>query len=150
MTAELCPECGANLIGGLSCQEIFDKFLVLEFTDPGYGEVHFLTVACFMIQHGRYSDEGLNWIEQQLRSYFEEGLSSEQIRKRAAKGMGQDIRSWKVTRQPEARPLPKIRWSITIPDVDSIYQNAVDYQNAIKSWARATLEEMKPQVKIEL
>ena len=43
-----CPECGApdNL-----CQTRFDEFLVLEFTDAGYGAVHHLTVATFMVQH---------------------------------------------------------------------------------------------------
>jgi len=43
-----CPECGApkNL-----CNTRFDKFLVLEFTDVGYGAVHHLTVATYMLQY---------------------------------------------------------------------------------------------------
>ncbi|QYR19267.1 hypothetical protein KZ483_15075 [Paenibacillus sp. sptzw28] len=32
--------------------------LALEFSDPGYGRVHFLTVACFIIQHNRYMTKG--------------------------------------------------------------------------------------------
>jgi hypothetical protein len=150
MTSESCLECGANLTSGVGCQEIFDSFLVLEFTDPGFGEVHFLTVACFMIQHGRYSDEALIWIEQQLRGCLDEGLSNQQIRRRAARETGQDIRSWKVIRQSDALPLPKIQWSMTIRDVESNYQDAVSYREAIKRWARTVLEEMKPQIRIEL
>jgi hypothetical protein len=69
-----CSECGAVLQDESSCQEIFDSFLALEFEDPAYGEVHFLTVACFMIQHQRYSDEALAWIAQSLRAYLEEGV----------------------------------------------------------------------------
>lgn len=37
--------------------EIFNACLAREYSDPGYGQVHLLTVACYMIQHGRYSDE---------------------------------------------------------------------------------------------
>ena len=62
--AGACAECGAIIDQEESCQEIFDRFLVLEFSDPEYGAVHFLTVACFMIQHRRYSDAALGWIAQ--------------------------------------------------------------------------------------
>lgn len=48
-----CSECGAVFNETNSCQAFFDSFQVLEFTDPGYNEVHMLTVACFMIRHGR-------------------------------------------------------------------------------------------------
>lgn len=59
-------KCSAVLNETNNCQVIFDSFLVLELTDPGYGEVHMLTVACFLIQHGRLSDEGLAWIAQKI------------------------------------------------------------------------------------
>jgi hypothetical protein len=39
---------------------------------------------------------------------------------------------------------------MTIRDVELHYQDAVSYREAIKRWARTILEEMKPQVKIEL
>ncbi len=55
----ICPVCGAVLPEGSTCQSIFDEFLNLEYTDPAYGQVHYLTVTCFMIQHERYSDEAL-------------------------------------------------------------------------------------------
>ena len=43
-----CPECGAP---DLLCKTRFDEFLVLEFTDTGYGAVHHLTVTAYMLQH---------------------------------------------------------------------------------------------------
>jgi hypothetical protein len=140
--AELCPECGAVLSEGSSCQAIFDSFLVLEFTHPEYGEVHMLTVACFMIQHGRYSDEALTWIEPTLRAHLEEGVPAQHIRQQAGKETGQDRRTWKVTRQLGARPLPKIAWSMTIGDVAAQYEDARSYCELVRQWARTTLSEM--------
>src|SRR5512138_3523416 len=87
-----CPECGALLADGSSCQALFESLLALEFTDPGYGQVHMLTVACFMIQHGRYSDEALTWIEKNLRAFLEEGQPAQQIRRQAQKETRQDNR----------------------------------------------------------
>lgn len=140
-----CPECGAVYDDQVtSCQDIFDQFLVLEFTDPAYGAVHFLTVACFMVQHGRYSDAGMAWIEQKLRKHLEEGMPVAEIRQEASGEADQSRRGWKVTRPPDARPLPKVAWSMTIADVARNYHNAEEYQEQIKQWARVTLAEMRP------
>ena len=143
-----CPECGAAISAEKTCQDIFDAFLALEFTDPGFGEVHFLTVACFMIQHGRYSTEGLAWIQQQLRAHLEENVPVEHIRRKAGREANQANRTWKVTRQPGKPPLPKIAWSMTITDIESGcldetgLPDAVRYCALIREWAHATLKEM--------
>jgi hypothetical protein len=148
--AEPCPECGAIQPDGKPCQAIFDDFLVLEFSDPAFGEVHMLTVACFMIQHERYSDEGLRWIEKQLRDHLEGNVPVERIRRQAGREADQANRSWKVTRQPGARPLPKIAWSMTIADVDTGCRDehgepdAARYCELIRRWAGLTLREMRP------
>jgi hypothetical protein len=140
----ICPECGAVLNGDDTCQTIFDSFLVLEFTDPAYGMVHMLTVACFMIQHGRCSDEALRWIEQKLRANLEEGISTERIRQQAYLEADQEVRNWKVNRQLSEPLLPKVAWSVTIADVASNAQDAESYCDWVKRWGRATLQEMKP------
>ncbi len=140
----ICSDCAAVLQNDASCQTIFDSFLVHEFTDPAYGEVHMLTVACFMIQHGRYSNEALNWIEQKIRANLQEGITAEQIREPAEKETNQSKRTWKVTRRPGDSALPKIAWSMTIADVASNYQDARSYNDLVKQWARITLFEMKP------
>lgn len=142
-----CPDCGATFSGDDSCQSVFDEFLVLEFTDPEYGVVHMLTVACFMIQHRRYSDAGLRWIERQLRHYLESGRPQEQIREQAASETDQSRRTWKVTRQPDEPPLPRIPWSVTIADVAKNYQDAASYCEWVRRWARATVQEVKPWLK---
>lgn len=142
-----CPDCGANHTGDNTCQSLFDEFLVLEFTDPGYGAVHLLTVACFMIQHGRYSDPGLAWIERQLYAYLEEGIPVSQIRRQANIEADQNNRNWKVVRQPDEPPLPEILWSMTIADVAAGYRDAASYREWITRWARATWQDMQPLVR---
>ncbi len=147
-----CSECGARQRDGKDCQAIFDEFLVWEFTDAAFGEVHMLTVACFMIQHGRYSDDGLAWIEQKLRETLEQNISPSTIRRQAARAVGQAQRSWKVTRQPGEPLLPPIAWSMTIADVAagcrdaSGAPDAVRYRHLIRQWAKTTLREMAPWV----
>ncbi len=139
----VCPECGAILNEESSCQAIFDSFLVLEFTNPGYGAVHFLTVACFMVQHNRYSDAGLAWIKRMLHAYLDENLTDKQLRRMAAHDAQSSIRTWKVNRQPNEPPLPKIKWDMTITDVAAQYQDAASYCKLVKEWARQTLKQME-------
>jgi Family of unknown function (DUF5946) len=139
-----CPDCGATLQENTTCQTIFDSLLILEFSNPDYGKVHFLTVACFMIQHRRYSDDAYHWIEQKLRANLDEGIPADQIRRQAVKETDQRNRTWKVTRRTNDPPLPLIDWSMTIADVATNYQDARGYQDLVKQWARMTLLEMKP------
>jgi hypothetical protein len=141
---EICPGCGAAYRQGRDCQVIFDEFLVLEFTDPDYGAVHFLTVACYMIQHGHYSPAGLAWIAARLREVLEGVKTPDQVRLEAAKETGQDRRDWKVTRRPGDPPQPPTAWSITIQDVDGTFEDTASYSERIRAWARATLAEMEP------
>lgn len=141
----ICAECGASLPEGRSCQEIFDEYLALEFSDPGYGAVHFLTVSCFMIQHGRYSDEALTWMREQLRTHLEDGRSIEEVRRSAQQSASNSTRAWKVLRAADAPPPPKIKWSLTIADVDRQQQDAASYRALVRQWAQVTLREMQQQ-----
>jgi len=53
-----CPECGAPLAPGESCQEFFERLLFEEYADmERNGPVHPQMVASFMLTHDRYSDE---------------------------------------------------------------------------------------------
>ena len=140
----ICPECGARLPEGTDCQTLFNSFLALEFTDPAYGEVHMLTVACFMIQHRRYSDEALVWMAKQLRAHLEEGLPVQVIRRQAGEQAAQGRRDWKVNRLPGARQLPDIFWSITTVDVADHMSDPGQYCESVRNWARTTLKEMAP------
>ncbi len=144
MQNETCPDCGAIFTEGLTCESVFDQFLVLEFSNPAYGAVHMLTVACFMIQHGRYSPQGLAWIAGALRDHLELGISSQEIRSEAVKTVDPAIRDWKVTRRPGDPPQAKVAWSMSILDVALNYEDAASYCEWVKRWARITLDEMQP------
>jgi hypothetical protein len=140
---KVCPECGAVTVPARACQEIFDEFLALEFSDPNFGVVHFLTVACFMIQHRRYSDEGLHWIAGKLRDHLEKGISVENIRRQANRDASRDNRRWKAGRASNERQLPVIDWRMRICDVNFPSGDATIYCEEITHWARLTLEDMQ-------
>jgi len=139
----VCPECGAQLEDGITCQLIFDSFLALEFSELAYGEVHFVTVTIFMIQHGRYSDAVLTWIQSALRAYLEEGLPVSELRRQAALETNSQERGWKVLRAAQDRPLSKVDWEVTITDVAAHTADPVDYCAWVKKWGMATLHQMK-------
>ncbi|MBX3081803.1 MAG: hypothetical protein KF716_09225 [Anaerolineae bacterium] len=138
----ICPECGARLSGDETCQTIFEMFLSREYVDPAYGAVHFLTVACFMLQHGRYSDQAVAWMRDLLRDYLDQDLTPAQLRHRASQGTSSQSRQWKVLRAGDAPPLPKVAWSMTIADVAHQYTDADSYRVLITQWARVTLREI--------
>jgi len=76
---------------------------------------------------------------------LEEGVSPDQIRRQAIAGTGQAKRTWKVSRQPGAPPLPKLAWSLTIADVaaggrDGSFPDAARYRELVTRWARVTLQ----------
>lgn len=141
-TQTTCPECGADWSVGYTCQDVFDEFLVLEFTEAGYGKIHFLTVACFMVQHKRYSDDGLRWIRGKLREHLEEGKPVYEIRNDASGEADQSKRNWKVTRQKHEPLLPDIDWEMRIIDIPDTYDNAEEYCQRIEEWGRVTLRQM--------
>jgi hypothetical protein len=143
---QLCPECGGSFYEGRSCQAIFDEFLTWEFEDAGYGAVHFLTVAVFMTQHGRYTEAAQAWITAQLRARLVDGEPVESIRRRAQRTTPQDERTWKVIRAAGAPPAKRRAWAMTIADVARAHDatlNAADYRAAITEWARKTLRQLE-------
>ncbi len=134
-----CPECGASWANGKACELIFHEFLILEFENyNGEGEVHFYTVASYMIQHQRYSPEGLEWIREQLRNALSGKLSIQEIQAIAGKTVGQDKRNWKITRDKNAPIQPPLNWPITIVDVAN--DTSADYNTRILRWAQSVID----------
>lgn len=139
-----CPECGAIHSSQTNCQTTFDSLLVLEYTQPAYGAVHLLTVGCYFIQHGYYSQEALVWIEHLLRSSLKVGLPSRYMLQNMGKATDSRYRTWKVLRPLNAPQPPKIAWSMTIADVASSYHDSRSYCGLVRMWAHATFYEMRP------
>ena len=132
-----CPECGApeNI-----CQTRFDEFLVLEFTDPGYGAVHHLTVAAYMVQHSsKLTREG--WLHERglLREFLVEKKLPSFIRKQNKDLVDSGKRKFKIKSTTGIPVIDKSTWTKTILDVHA--ENAEVYYEDINGWARSVLEE---------
>jgi hypothetical protein len=132
-----CPECGApdNL-----CQSRFDEFLVLEFTDAGYGAVHHLTVATYMVQHSsKMTREGWLFERNLLREFLVEKKPPAYIRKQNKDVVDSGKRTFRIKSKDGVPVIDKTTWAKTILDVRT--DNAKLYCEDITAWARSTLEE---------
>jgi hypothetical protein len=132
-----CPECGAldNL-----CQPRFDEFLVLEFTNAGYGAVHHLTVAAYMVQHSsKLTREGWLFERELLREFLIENKSPAYIRKQNKDMVDSGKRKFKIKSKTGVPVIDKSTWTKTILDVRA--ENADVYCDDITAWARSALEE---------
>jgi hypothetical protein len=132
-----CPECGApdNL-----CQTRFDEFLVLEFTDAGYGAVHHLTVATYMVQHSsKMTREGWLFERNLLREFLIENKPPAYIRKQNRDLVDSGKRTFKIKSKTGIPVINKTTWSKTILDVRA--ENAEIYCEDVTAWARSVLEE---------
>lgn len=132
-----CPECGAhdNL-----CQTRFDEFLVLEFTDMGYGAVHHLTVAAYMLQHSsKLTREGWLYERDLLREFLVENKPPAFIRKQNKDLVDSGKRKFKIKSKDGVPVINKSAWAKTILDVRT--ENGEIYCNDVTAWARSTLEE---------
>ena len=132
-----CPECGAP---DQLCQTRFDEFLVLEFTDAGYGAAHHLTVAAFMVQHSsRMTREGWLFERELLREFLVENKPPSYIRKQNKDRVDSGKRTFKIKSRDGKRIIEKSTWKKTILDVRT--ENAEVYCEDITSWARSVLED---------
>ena len=132
-----CPECGAP---NTLCQTCFDEFLVLEFTDAGYGAVHHLTVATFMVQHSsRMTREGWMYERDLLREFLVENKPPQLVRKQIKNSVDSGKRTFKFKSKTGVPVINKITWAKTILDVRA--ENAEVYREDISAWARSVLEE---------
>lgn len=132
-----CPECGVR---DQLCQARFDEFLVLEFTDAGYGAVHHLTVATYMVQHSsKMTPEGWRYETELLREFLVENKSPATIRKQIKDTVDSGKRKFKIKSKTGVPVINKTTWAKTILDVRT--ENAEIYCEDIIAWARSVLED---------
>ena len=133
-----CPECGEP---DSLCQTRFDEFLVLEFTDAGYGAVHHLTVAAYMLQHSsKLTREG--WLHERelLREFLIENKPPAFIQKQNKDLVDSGKRKFKIKSRDGLPVINKTTWTKTILDVR--VENAQIYCEDVTAWARSTLEDV--------
>ena len=132
-----CPECGAT---DDLCQTRFDEFLILEFTDAGYGAVHHLTVATFMIQHSsKMTREGWLYERELLKEFLIENKPPQLVRKQMKDTVDSGKRKFKIKSRDGLPVINKTTWTKTILDVR--VENAEDYCEDVTAWARSVLED---------
>ena len=134
-----CPECGAP---ETLCKTRFDEFLVLEFTDAGYGAVHHLTVAAYMLQHSsKLTREG--WLHERelLREFLVENKPPAFIRKQNKDLVDSGKRKFKIASKDGLPVINKTTWTKTILDVRT--ENAEVYCEDVTAWARSALDETR-------
>ena len=132
-----CLECGAP---DTLCQTRFDEFLVLEFTDAGYGAVHHLTVAAYMLQHSsKLTREG--WLHERelLREFLVENKPPAFIRKQNRDLVDSGKRKFKIKSRDGLPVINKTEWTKTILDVRT--ENAEVYCADVSAWAMSVLVE---------
>jgi hypothetical protein len=132
-----CPECGAP---EAACEACFHEFLVLEFTDAGYGAVHHLTVAAYMLQHSsQLTREG--WLEMRrlLHEFLVVGKSPAEVRAQNGANVDSGRRKWKIKAKDGLPKIGKTHWIKTICDVRA--ENSETYCADVTEWARSALEE---------
>jgi hypothetical protein len=134
---QICPECGAS---GSLCQTRFDEFLALEFSDPGYGAVHHLTVAAYMLQHSsKLTREGWLYERELLREFLVENKPPALVRQQNRDVVDSGKRQFKIKSRTGQPVIAKTAWARTICDVRT--ESAEIYCKDVTEWARAVLED---------
>jgi hypothetical protein len=136
----VCPECGAPMVNGRTCREIYEELLDLETQDPdGAGSVHALSVLCYVLQHPRgYSDAALSWGVASLKEILEDG----QLKETSHHKPGGLFRIFR--RKPKlvgsGRPAIPSRWQITI---EQVYRpDPHGHPERVQRWACAILGDL--------
>jgi hypothetical protein len=132
----MCDECGAP---GDRCEQRFNELLILEFTDPGYGSVHHLTVSAYMLQHSsKLTKEG--WLyERALLREFVDGKAPAQVRTERMDEVDSGRRTFRIKSRSGKPVIPPTDWTRTILDVRS--ETAEHYCQDVAMWSRAVLDD---------
>jgi hypothetical protein len=110
-----CPECGAALDQGVTCQEQLAEVLGWESLDRELFQLHFYTVACFNLQHpAQFTDDAI----QQLRSTFVAAIDGTTPLETLRRQMGSKFEtSSRVLKDPGDRHPVLREWDVTMADV---------------------------------
>lgn len=126
-----CPECGA---ADGACETRFHEFIIKEFEDEGYGAVHHLTVATYMIQHSsKLTKEGWRFERGLLREFLIDKKSPATIRKQNRDVVDSGKRTFKIADKNGLPKIDRTTWAKTILDV--CMESAEVYCEDVQSWA---------------
>ncbi len=137
--ADTCPECGAPRVDGMACWEQLGGILAWESQDPELSAQHFLTVACYNLQHpAQFTDEAIAGLRASFIDHLDKGKPVAEIRRDA----GRAYQGKKRVRKPESERHPVLRhWNKTIADV-YIPDKPEGAAQRVREWAAAVRSEL--------
>jgi hypothetical protein len=111
----VCPECGASKVTGYTCWDMLGQVIGWEYGDPELASEHFMTVACYNIQHpAQFKDEVISDLKQLLAEYLEKKMTVKQIREYVSSRTEGKVKILKE--KNEVTPVLK-KWEMTIADI---------------------------------
>ena len=132
-----CPECAAPLVNGLTCWEQLGAVLAWEVNDPELAAEHFLTVACYNLQHpAQFTDEALAWLRSAFADHLDRAVAVGQLRRRA----GRQFEGRTRVLRPASEQSPTLRqWNRTVADV-YLPDRRAGAAERVRAWAAAVRE----------
>ncbi len=123
----------------MTCWEQLGAILGWESQDPELSAEHFLTVACYNLQHpAQFADEAIAGLRVSFIERLDKGIPVAEIRRRTARAYAGKKRVLK----PEAERHPILRrWSKTIADV-YIPDKPEGAAQRVREWAAAVRSEL--------
>lgn len=135
---EACPQCGARLPSGDSCQQRFDQCMALEYESPAaFGAVHHLTVTCYMLQHNAYARDAWLQARTMLAQFVRDGVTPAAMRQQKLTELDGGRRTWHITRGAKLTEFATIDWTRTIADVR--FDDCEIYCADVTRWALSVL-----------
>lgn len=132
----VCLECGAELSKHRTCMDKFHAFLVLDYAQPAYSEVHHLVVSTYMLQHpGQLSEAGWYNTHKLLTQFVHEGKQPAQIRSDMKK------QTIQINMRQGAPKKLELVWSRTVDDVR--VDSAEHYCEDVRVWAACVLQDLR-------
>lgn len=134
-----CPECGAPAVDGLGCDGQLGLIIGWESGNPELFAVHFLTVACYNLQHpAKFTDEAIAGLRATLIEVLDEGLPIAEVRRRTSARYDGERRVMRPEgdRRPVSRP-----WRMTIADVCAP-RTTDGAAERVRAWAAAVRSEL--------
>jgi hypothetical protein len=143
VSANRCPECGADWSSGQTCTDHFHLMSAWELDNQLYA-VHHLMVLCFYLQHpSLYSPEGLRDARRLLVGFLEDGLTPQQARQRFAGVVSSGTRTYKITGTPDSYGTYRypVQWTMTAASVTAA--GLEDYYATVRAWADSVLKALR-------
>lgn len=149
--ADHCPECGAPVADGRSCQDNFHALLLLEGEIAGVpgSLLHFYAVATYALQHPdsmNYTAGALAGLRNTLADVLEGRLTPDGLRHRVRSAANGATR---VTRRKgeDRVDWPRGNWPVTIAAVCTVddfgsYDSHQEYADRVTRWAASVVREL--------